>query len=116
MNSEEKEMDKGKETEQSKESQDEVQDREMPPASFYSVVSTFQIPAMHFLGELRYPDSKETTINPSMAKYYIDCLAILDEKMKGNLEEDEGKFLDNVLAQLRLSFVKVSSGKEGGGA
>jgi len=84
--------------------------QEIPPANFYALVTTFQIPAMQFLGELKDPSSEKVEVHPSLAKYYIDCLAILDEKTRGNLSEEESKILDSVLMQLRLSYVKVAPG------
>jgi hypothetical protein len=89
--------------------EDQLLNREIPPANFYSLVTTFQISALQFLGELKDPSSEETLLHPPLAKYYIDCLGILDEKTKGNLSEDEAKALDNVITQLRLLFVKASA-------
>ncbi len=90
--------------------------QEIPPANFYALVTTFQIPAMQFLGELKDPSTDEVEVHPSLAKYYIDCLAILDEKTRGNLSEEESKILDNVLMQLRLSYVKAAPGDKSGGS
>ncbi len=89
---------------------------ELPQANFLALISLFQLPALQFLGELNDPSSEEKQeIHPQMAKYYIDCLSILDEKTKGNLEDDEKKALDNVLVQLRLLYVKKAprGGTEG---
>jgi hypothetical protein len=82
---------------------------DIPPASFYSIVTTFQIPALQFLGELRDPSSGKVEVLPPLAKFYIDCLAVLDAKTRGNLSEEEKKVLDNVLTQLRLIYVKNAS-------
>jgi len=105
MNDEEKDI--SGEGEESVEEQ--LLNREIPPANFYSLVTTFQISALQFLGELKDPSSEETLLHPPLAKYYIDCLGILDEKTKGNLSEDESKALDNVITQLRLLYVKASA-------
>lgn len=99
------EADREEDTDDSKES---LLNQEIPPANFYALVTTFQIPAMQFLGELKDPSSDKVEVHPSLAKYYIDCLSILDEKTRGNLSEEESKILDNVLMQLRLSYVKVA--------
>ena len=93
--------------------EDRLLGRDIPPANFYALVTTFQIPAMQFLGELKDPSTEKVDVHPSLAKYYIDCLSILDEKTRGNLTEEEKKTLDGVLTQLRLSYVKVAPGGEG---
>jgi len=41
----------------------------------------------------------------------IDTLAMLKIKTEGNRTPDETSLLDDVLYQLRLSFVKAESGK-----
>ena len=94
--------------------EDHLTEADIPPASFYSVVAAFQIPAMQLLGELKGSDSEGSPVNPSLAKYYIDCLSVLDEKMRGNLQEEEKKFLDHILAELRLSYVRIAPGKTTG--
>ncbi len=91
--------------------EEQLLNREIPPANFYSLVTTFQISALQFLGELKDPATEKTLVHPPLAKYYIDCLGILDEKTKGNLSEEEAKALDNVITQLRLLYVKSSPGK-----
>ncbi len=91
-------------------------EKELPPADFLALISLFQLPALQFLGELNGPSSEQKQeIHPEMAKYYIDCLSILDEKTRGNLEDEEKKALDNVLVQLRLIYVKKAprGGTEG---
>jgi hypothetical protein len=89
---------------------DRFLNQEIPPANFFSLVTTFQIPAMQFLGELADPSTEKVEVHPSLAKYYIDCLSVLDEKTKGNLSPDEKKVIDTVLAQLTLLYVKNSPG------
>jgi hypothetical protein len=38
---------------------------------------------------------------------------MLQEKTKGNLDQDEQHLIDNALSQLRMIFVKVKSGDFG---
>jgi hypothetical protein len=44
-----------------------------------------------------------------MAQQSIDLLAMLQEKTRGNLSGDEAKFLDNMLYDLRMLYVEVST-------
>jgi len=46
--------------------------------------------------------------NLQLARFTIDLLAVLEEKTKGNLEEEEKKTLENVLADLRLQYIKAT--------
>ena len=43
--------------------------------------------------------------NLAMAKHSIDMLAMLEEKTKGSLTEDESKYLRHVLYELRMNYL-----------
>ena len=85
---------------------DEVQ---LPAPSFALLVSTLVTEALAGLGQIPGPDNQPPTINLPHAKHFIDTLAILEEKTKGNLSEPEAAMLENVLHELRMAFVAVSS-------
>ena len=42
------------------------------------------------------------------ARQTIDLIAILEQKTKGNLTEEEKKLVNETLFQLRMAFVEVS--------
>lgn len=63
---------------------------------------------MH-LGMMSNPLTNETTTDLPNAKYSIDLLAVLEEKTKGNLSEDEERYLQGALADLRMHYVRVAS-------
>jgi len=86
---------------------------EVPAATFMGIVGMYQGLAHQMLAAMSDSESR-MRIHPSHAKYYIDCLAILDEKTGGNLDADEKSALDGVLAALRLAYVRVSSGESPG--
>ncbi len=65
--------------------------------------------AMLFLGKLPHPSTGETVLNLKAAKMFIDYLEAIEEKTKGNLSADEEKILNNLLSELRLSYVQVSA-------
>jgi hypothetical protein len=46
-----------------------------------------------------------------LAKQTIDILAMLNEKTKGNLAEDEKRLLTHVLYELRMLYVKQKEKK-----
>lgn len=67
--------------------------------------------ALMFLGEIPNPESNLVSMNLAAAKETIDILGMLEEKTKGNLTEEEHELLENVLAQVRLTFVqKINQG------
>lgn len=80
---------------------------EMPPASFSILLSTLGSQAMVSLGQLPDPLTGKPVINRPVAKHFIDTIAVLEEKTKGNLSEDEAALLTNLLHQLRMVFVQT---------
>ena len=43
-----------------------------------------------------------------MAKHTIDTIAMLKERTKGNLDEEEAKFIEAILTDLRWRYVKAA--------
>jgi len=44
-------------------------------------------------------------VNRPIAKQTIDTLELLQEKTKGNLDEQETQLLQNLLTELRMRFI-----------
>ena len=82
--------------------------RELPPASFASLINSVMTQALFYLGELA-PQGGEPMVNLDMARHQIDTLAVLEEKTKGNLSDDEQRLLDTALYETRNRFVSVAS-------
>lgn len=80
----------------------------IPPASFGVLLSTLATQAMLSIGRVPNPMTGKTEVNLEMAKHFIDTLAVLEEKTKGNLTKEEGAMLEAVLHELRLEFVDAS--------
>ena len=74
--------------------------------SLLSIIFMFQAAAIQALGEIPNPLTGKAEKDLLQAKYSIDILALLKEKTKGNLEEEEAKILDEVLYGLRMRFVQ----------
>ncbi len=77
----------------------------IPEASFMTLVGSLATQAMLALGVIAQPGQKEIMIDLLHAKYCIDMLAMLREKTKGNLAEDEEAELTQALAELQHVFV-----------
>jgi hypothetical protein len=83
-----------------------------PPAiDFYTFCLSLGSSAFVHLGDAPHPESGEAAANLVLAKQTIDILGMLQEKTKGNLTEEEDRFLDNLLLDLRLRYVTKTSGK-----
>ena len=66
-----------------------------------STASTVQVA----LGVLPGPDGKPQPIDLEAARYFIDVLAMLEQKTKGNLDETEQKMLASLIYDLRVAYV-----------
>lgn len=74
--------------------------------SFDHLVNLMASQALMYLGQI--PDqSGRGVVALDIAKMQIDLLAVLEEKTKGNLSEDESSLLKGVLSELRAIFVEV---------
>ena len=78
----------------------------LPEINFPSFIFSLSSTALFHLGELPDPQTNEKTKDLSLAKHAIDTIAMLKEKTAGNLTGDEEKFIETVLADLRLRYVK----------
>lgn len=81
---------------------------EIPPASFPMLITSIGTQAMMALGQVADPMSGQAVYHPELARHHIDTLAVLQEKTKGNLSDDEKEMLDNFITQLRQLFLAMS--------
>lgn len=77
-------------------------------AQFITLIMTVEESAMYGLGKLAHPVTQKVERNLIQARAAIDMLEMLSEKTKGNLSEQEKRFLDNTITQLRLNYVEES--------
>ena len=80
-------------------------DAQQAEAQFISLIFTFHQSAMFALGKMANPMTGKVERSLPQAKQSIDILEMLQEKAKGNLSEQEEKFLQNTLQELRLNYV-----------
>src|ERR687888_1057345 len=67
-----------------------------------------------FLGQIPNPKTGEAEVNLDLARMFIDQLAMIQEKTRGNLTSEEAKVLSNALSNLQMAYVEVA--KETGSA
>jgi Domain of unknown function (DUF1844) len=66
-----------------------------------------------FLGQIPNPKTGQGEVNLDLARMFIDQLAMIQEKTRGNLTSEEAKVLSNALSNLQMAYVEVS--REPGG-
>ena len=76
----------------------------LPP--FVRLVSELAVQASIHLGFVENPTTGKKTKDLKAAQYVLDTLGMLEEKTKGNLAEAEAAYLEEVLYNLRMGFVK----------
>lgn len=87
--------------------------------SFEFLVATLRMQAEMNLGLMPMPgEDKPAPPNLMMARHFIDLLAMLVEKTKGNLSVQEARMIENSVTELRFRFVMASenAAKAGGGS
>ena len=68
-----------------------------------------------FLGLTPNPSTGRAETNLDLARMFIDQLAMIQDKTRGNLSEEESKILRNVLGNLQMAFVEASAKGAPGG-
>ena len=80
-----------------------------PDVNFSTFVFSLNTSALVHLGEIPEFGSGETKKDLILAQHTIDTLAMLQEKTVGNLAEDEKGFVEHILYDLRMRYVKAIS-------
>ncbi|MDB6147675.1 MAG: hypothetical protein JWO45_1339 [Spartobacteria bacterium] len=66
-----------------------------------------------FLGQIPNPKTGEGEVNLELAKMFIDQLAMIQEKTRGNLSSEEATVLRNAISNLQMAFVEVAQAQKG---
>ena len=74
---------------------------------FAEVVQFLGTTAMFQLGLMQGPSGERIPVDMISAQHTINMLEILERKTKGNLTPGEAKLLEDVLFELRMSFVEL---------
>ena len=87
---------------------EESQKIPLPEVSLSSLIFSLSSSALLHLGEIADPQTGERKEDFALAKHSIDIIAMLKEKTEGNRTEEEEKFVDSILTDLRWRYVKAS--------
>ena len=80
----------------------------LPEVNFNSLIFSLSSSALINLGEIADPHTGQKHQDLPLAKHTIDTIAMLKDKTKGNLNAEEQRFLDTILADLRWRYVKTA--------
>ena len=62
-----------------------------------------------FMGAMRDPMTGQAHTDLNQAQAMIDMLTMIEEKTKGNLAKEEEEMLKQVLTEVRMHFVKLTT-------
>jgi len=79
---------------------------EKDTALFMGLVLMFHAAAMQHMGKTKNPISDKVERSLDQAQFVIDTLDALVVKTKGNLSDEESRFLTNVVKELKLNYVE----------
>jgi hypothetical protein len=95
-----------------KEQKTESANQPLPEVNFSSLIFSLSSSALLHLGEIDDPQTGEKREDLPMAKHSIDIISMLKDKTKGNLDDEEQKFINSILTDLRLRYVKSVKGNK----
>ncbi len=80
----------------------------LPEVNFISFLLSLHTSALIQLGEIQDPLTKKADKQLPYAKQTIDLIAMLKEKTKGNLTQEEERGVEHILYDLRMRYVKAA--------
>lgn len=81
----------------------------LPALDFPTFILSLSHSALVHLGDAPDPSTGAREVDLQLARQVIDTVALLQEKTRGNLTGAEERVVDQVLYDLRMRFVEVSS-------
>jgi len=72
---------------------------------FIQLVLMFHTAAIQQMGKLQNPITQKVERDLEQARFSIDILEMIQNKTKNNLSENEKKFLEHTLFELRMNYV-----------
>lgn len=76
---------------------------------FGGLVESLASQALMFMGAMRDPMTGQAHQDIPQSQAMIDMLAMLEEKTKGNLAKEEADMLKQVLDEVRMHFVRITT-------
>lgn len=82
---------------------------EADPTPFANLVMFIASPAAAAMGMTEHPGLAPGEVDLPLAKHCIDLLAIVREKSRGNLGQQEQQIIDGLLSELRMQYISLTS-------
>lgn len=83
-------------------------DKDKSTQMFFSLIYSFQMQTMMHLGKIKNPVSDKIETDLQAAQATIELIEMLAEKTKGNLADEEKRFIESALSDLKLNYVEES--------
>ena len=95
------------ETKDQEKTTDSSKEKETEPfqVDFSTFIMSLTSSAFYHLGDMPDPSTGKKEVNLPAVQQTIDMLAMLREKTKGNLKEDEKKLLEQLVYELQVKYV-----------
>jgi hypothetical protein len=78
----------------------------IPPATFEFLATSLRFQAEAAMGIFKLRE--EDQVDLDAARHFIDLLAMLTEKTRGNLTLEEQRLIENSVTELRFRYVQVA--------
>jgi len=108
----EKDVLAAKEEAEKKEARQDNRRQPLPEGDFAALISMLFTQTLFSLGFINVKGQEKREPDLALAKYNIDMLETLEQKTKGNLNDDEQQALTTALDELRMAYVKVAGQTE----
>ncbi|MBU0972564.1 MAG: DUF1844 domain-containing protein [Proteobacteria bacterium] len=83
--------------------------KNLPKVDFSAFVLSLYSSGLVQLGKVEEPSTGKTSVNLDLARHTIDMIAMLEEKTRGNLTNDEENLLKALLSEIRLAYVEAKA-------
>jgi hypothetical protein len=80
-----------------------------PPPTFTGLAAGLAAQAFMALGLVENPVTGKVEKDLAAARHLLDTLGMLQEKTEGNLSDDEKAYVEDLLYNLRMAFVKETA-------
>ncbi len=84
-------------------------ERVLREANFNALIDFLASQAYIGLGAVNHPQTEKPVIDLVYAKHAIDLLTVIEQKTDGNLTAPEKNYMENILYQLRMTFVRMQN-------
>lgn len=80
------------------------------PSAFCGFLASLHMAGLYHLGLMPADGGEAPAPNLDLARENIDIVEMLERKTRGNLDADEQRLIQHVLTDLRMNFLRASSG------